>query len=163
MRVSFEDRFWSKVDRTGGDSECWEWQAGKTLGYGRFFVHDERGRRMEPAHRIAYEQLRGAIPDGMTLDHLCRNRACCNPAHLEPVTRGLNVLRGEAPTIALHRSGRCSRGHAVTGGNVRIVRRGDREYKRCKQCRRAERQREYARLRALRRTGDLPAALARVA
>lgn len=75
-------------------SGCWEWRAAKAGGgYGRFAPD---GRRQVQAHRFAYEIVCGAIPDGLDLDHLCRNRGCVNPAHLEPVTRQENVRRGLA-------------------------------------------------------------------
>jgi hypothetical protein len=81
-------RFWSKVDRTG---DCWKWTAGLTgSGYGRF--RWDGGE--VAAHRFAYELLVGAIPDGLQIDHLCRNRACVNPAHMEPITQRENILRG---------------------------------------------------------------------
>src|SRR5690554_52868 len=88
-------RFWAKVslpDQNG----CLAWQATKTRdGYGKFRFSG----RLWRAHRFAYSALVGAIPDGAQLDHLCRNRACVNPEHLEPVPPRTNVLRGE--------SGRC--------------------------------------------------------
>jgi hypothetical protein len=91
------DRFWEKVDKSG---ECWLWQAGKCAGYGRFFVP---GSRPVPAHRWAYEALVGPIPDGLVIDHLCRNPACVNPAHMEPVTIVENVRRGSLSRDGLGR------------------------------------------------------------
>lgn len=81
---------------------CWDWTGTKTDdGYGR--VHTDAGMRV--AHRVIYELLVGEIPEGHDLDHLCRNRACCNPQHLEPVTRRENLLRGDTIPAA-HVAGR---------------------------------------------------------
>ena len=109
-RVSpIEDRMRDKILVT--PDGCWRWIGFiDKAGYGRI----NGGRRGSPvlyAHRVAYELHKGAIGERLELDHLCRNRWCCNPDHLEPVTHQTNVLRGIAPAIVLHRSGKCSRGH----------------------------------------------------
>ena len=91
--VSEEARFWIKVHAEDGVA-CWRWLAAKSHdGYGRFRTSD---RRTIIAHRMAYEMCVGPIPEKMTLDHLCRNRLCMNPAHMEVVTRGENTSRGWA-------------------------------------------------------------------
>ena len=87
------DRYWAKVDASG---DCWEWTATKRGGYGRIRgQHDgaERGRYLQ-AHRVGWELLVGPIPEGMTIDHLCRNRGCQNIDHLEVVTLAENIRRG---------------------------------------------------------------------
>lgn len=81
-------RFWRRVDRTDA---CWLWRGWiNAKGYGHFGVNN---RLTVKAHRWSYEQLVGPIPHGLTLDHLCRVRNCVNPAHLEPVTRAVNISR----------------------------------------------------------------------
>lgn len=79
-----EERFWEKVDQSG---DCWMWLASKyPSGYGAFWTD-----RCHAAHRIAYEYSVGPIPDGLFLDHTCRNRGCVNPAHLRVVTNQQNM------------------------------------------------------------------------
>jgi HNH endonuclease len=77
----------------GYESVCWVWQRARTrTGYGQAFD----GRMMRPAHRVYYDREYGKVSEGLILDHLCRVRACVNPAHLEPVTHAENVRRGKA-------------------------------------------------------------------
>ena len=99
------------ADRSEVDAgECWIFRGALSQGYGTIGHKGVTWR----VHRLAYVAMVGEIPDGLTLDHLCRNRACWNPAHLEPVPRGVNVLRGNAPTVVAYREGRCLRGHDMT-------------------------------------------------
>jgi hypothetical protein len=108
------ERFWSKVCVSANG--CWEWTASRHQGYGQFRINAPRAVR--GAHRISYEALIGPVVKGLDLDHLCRNRACCNPAHLEPVTRRENLLRGQtlpsAQTLRTH----CPSGHPYDGENL---------------------------------------------
>lgn len=95
------DRFFAKVDDTG---DCWVWTAGRfDCGYGAFY---HQGRN-HPAHRIAYLWFRGPIPAALQIDHLCRNRACVNPAHLDLVDAGTNVRRGGNPAALNARKTAC--------------------------------------------------------
>lgn len=122
------DRFWSYVHKTDG---CWLWTGGlMNKGYGTFWA----GRSLR-AHRVAYELCIGPIPEGLTLDHLCRVRRCVNPAHLEPVTIRENVMRGEGITAALAARDYCVNGHPLTGDNLRIDAHG---HRRCRTCGRAK-------------------------
>lgn len=89
----------AKVDVTADG--CWAWKGAKTpTGYGVVSIE----RRARKAHRYSYLHLVGPVPDGLVLDHLCRNRACVNPAHMEPVTQRTNVLRGNSPSAQKWRS-----------------------------------------------------------
>lgn len=117
--IQFRDRrlpesFWSKVV-LNTSSGCWEWAAARNeLGYGIYAVSREPRR----AHRVAFSALVGPIPEGLDLDHLCRNAGCCNPAHLEPVTHRVNVLRGESPLAHLAKRTHCVEGHSLSGANL---------------------------------------------
>jgi hypothetical protein len=131
------ERFWPKVDKTSSPDGCWLWTAALSqAGYGAFGAERVNGRnRFVHAHRFAYELLVGPIPEGLQLDHLCRNRACCNPAHLEPVTLRENLMRGN--TVAARNSIKthCKHGHPFDLENTRIdPRTGNRA---CWTCRRA--------------------------
>lgn len=125
------ERFWKKVDRRGPD-ECWLWFAWKSSkGYGRFHV-DGKGQQ---AHRVAYEALVGPIPKGLQLDHLCRNPACVNPAHLEPVTGKENVNRGQSAELSAAQQRaitHCPNGHQYTPENTYTDPRG---WRNCRKCR----------------------------
>jgi hypothetical protein len=112
MTPSQEQRFWAKVDV----GDCWHWLASVTPdGYGHFRLNG----RIAKAHRVAWEFLVGPIPAGLTLDHLCRNRSCVNPDHLEPVDRRENIRRGVAGAHNRNK-GECSQGHPFTTENTRI-------------------------------------------
>lgn len=96
-------------------SGCWEWTGAVTWsGYGQI----KSGAKIVYAHRHMYELLVGPIPDGLQIDHLCRNRVCVNPSHLEPVTNRENTIRGEGPTAKNSRKTHCKRGHELSGSNV---------------------------------------------
>ncbi len=102
------DRFWAMVTKT---DSCWLWTGAKAskYGHGKFMPTAKKNMK---AHRWAWEALVGPIPDGLTLDHLCRVPACVNPAHLEPVTLSENVRR-QAAAIT-----HCPQGHPLSGANL---------------------------------------------
>lgn len=115
------ERFWKKVRKT---KTCWLWTAMKDQnGYGRTRY---KGRPSVPAHRVAYELEVGPIPEGLELDHLCRNTSCVNPSHLEPVTHAENIRRGYAAQSHC-RSGE----HRMVEGNIVVDENGHRL---CRQC-----------------------------
>lgn len=131
-------RFWPRINKM--ESGCWEWTGTiSESGYGQFWD----GSRLVRPHRWVYEAVVGPIPDGLVIDHLCRNRACCNPAHLEPVTRRENSLRGVSPNAENARKTHCKRGHEFTPENT--IRRADAPTRRqCRECKRIK-DREYRR------------------
>lgn len=97
------------------------------------------------AHRLAYEMLRGPIPKDKEIDHLCRERSCANPWHLEIVPRRENVLRGESPMAKHARKTHCIHGHPLTGENLYV--RPDNEGRQCRACRQEAMRRFYTRRR----------------
>lgn len=137
------ERFAEKIALT--DSGCIEWIAFVSNGYGRFFAGRTRlgENGVVSAHRWSYEYHRGPVPDGLELDHLCRNRACVNPDHLEPVTHSENTLRGMAPSALAAKKAHCPEGHPYSGDNLLVDNEGKR---RCRSCTR-QRNREAARRR----------------
>jgi hypothetical protein len=115
------ERFESKIGRST-DTACWTWTGPLTKGgYGLFgLTRTALGQRTKNvyAHRYSYERSKGPIPDGLQIDHLCRNRRCINPDHLEAVTGSVNVRRGEAPQMRRLRRTQCKYGHPFTQENT---------------------------------------------
>lgn len=140
-----DNRFWSKVD-AWGPFACWTWtRARDRNGYGKFWLNGT----MHLAHRVSWQTLVGPVPEGMSLDHLCRNPACVNPDHLEPVTHAENVRRGAGGAHTRQKT-HCPQGHPYDGDNLRIGRtRGERYCRECqRQKDRLERQMHPDRVRA---------------
>lgn len=128
LKEDLSSRFWRKVDK-GGPGGCWLWTANKNRGGYGFIKIDRRNRS---AHRVAYELSVGPIPDGLTIDHLCRVRHCVNPAHLEVVTKRTNTLRGTSPSAVHARKTHCTHGHKFTPENTYHWRGG----RKCRACHR---------------------------
>jgi len=150
-RGSIFDRFVSGINVV--DSGCWEWTHTRRHGYGRVSLEG----RTQAAHRVAYEWFVGPIPEGLDLDHLCRNPPCVNPEHLEPVTREENLRRQGAVALAVTV---CPQGHELTDENTYWYRS---KHRRCKTCRVAQRKASLARQRGVyndRRRQDRAAARA---
>ena len=99
------------------NSGCWLWLGALSRGYGRTTIYHSQFHE-HYAHRVIYRLLIGSIPDGLTLDHKCRVRHCVNPAHLEPVPIGVNVLRGESASGVNSRRTSCVHGHELSGENL---------------------------------------------
>lgn len=109
---------------------CWLWTGMKTeYGYARLYIKNKKNTR---AHKWAYEQLYGVVPDGLVLDHLCRVRHCVNPEHLEAVTPRINVLRGMGTASLNAQKTHCFRGHPLLGSNLLLNRDG--RGRRCHKC-----------------------------
>lgn len=127
-------RFWSKVKKTSGG--CWFWTASVNHGgYGKFWVD---GHTIQ-AHRVAYILERGEIEEGLTLDHLCRERRCVKPAHLEPVTIKENLDRSPRnPKYRTH----CPSGHVYDLVNTSYTVPGERRCRECAKIRTRKRNRE---------------------
>jgi hypothetical protein len=99
------------------ENGCWVWQKKiNNMGYGHMGVQ----RKLVYPHRISYVAFVGPIPDGLVLDHLCKNPPCCNPDHLEPVTERENLRRGDGWPGVNARKTHCIRGHAFDERNTRI-------------------------------------------
>lgn len=134
------------ADKIEPDGDCWIWTAAVgTHGYGAVWIDGAT----TVAHRAVYEFLVGPIPEGLTLDHVCRRTLCVNPDHLDPVSHRTNCLRGNAPAALIRRRRVCARGHRLVGDNVYDERPNGTRY--CRACRtitdaaRARREREPAR------------------
>lgn len=135
MDDKYEARFLSRVRKE--ETGCWIWTAGKTdTGYGYFW----EGSTTRVAHRWWYERLHGGLADGLQLDHLCRNKACVNPDHLEPVSARENTRR--APSHNANKT-HCPYGHEYTPENTLPRTRGRRE---CRKCNRRRSRERYSRL-----------------
>ena len=123
-----DDRFWSKVDKT---DSCWNWTACKSLhGYGGFQLND----KWRIAHRVSYEDKNGKIPEGIVIDHLCKNKSCVNPVHLEAVTQKENIMRGTWFASLNAKKTHCPKGHEFTPENTISYKRKTWIQRQCRIC-----------------------------
>lgn len=130
-----KERFMSKF-RVNPEIGCHEWTACKGKdGYGRFNTGGKHGPVVR-AHKFSYETFKGPIPDGLQIDHLCRNRICCNPDHLEAVTQQENIRRGDGGKHMREKT-HCPKGHPYSGANLYIEPSTGR--RRCQVCTKATR------------------------
>lgn len=130
-KLSLRARLESKIRED--ESGCWIWTGYVgPHGYGMIHVSWNAGTSMPAvAHRVSYELNVGPIPEGLVLDHLCKVRACVNPAHLEPVSQGTNFLRSDHPSARAVRTGHCKRGHELINANLNVRPDGKRDCRAC--------------------------------
>lgn len=143
------ERLLSRVEVVPGplSSACWVWRGGgKRNGYGVIGLgsRSDGSKRTELVHRVAYEAWVGELVEGLTIDHLCRNRRCVCPEHLEQVSNRENILRGVGWAAVNARVERCPDGHEYTPENTYTSRRGMRS---CRACHRVREGARKARLR----------------
>lgn len=134
-------RFWRHVAKV--ESGCWEWTGHRNAmtGYGALNVN----RVSTLAHRFSYEMNKGPIPAGLVIDHLCRNRACVNPDHLEVVSQRENCLRGEGISAIRARQTHCANGHPFAPPHLMTyIRNTGNLVRRCRTCLNAWRRANYA-------------------
>ena len=127
--------FWRRIEKTPA---CWIWKGDiANNGYGIFTVTVSKNKTKNlTAHRFSYELHKGPILAGLTIDHLCRNRSCANPEHLEAVTLRENILRGISLAANNARKQFCKRGHPLEGTNLYLKRYAPRQERICRECRR---------------------------
>jgi hypothetical protein len=134
------ERFWAKT--ISGENGCIVWKGSiSTSGYGRITLNG----KPKQAHRFSFEQANGPIPEGLQIDHVCRNRACVNPDHLRLVTSKQNTLaNSNSPSAINARKSHCPRGHIFTPENTSIPK--SNPHRRCKACDRERSRRTYKKM-----------------
>lgn len=118
--------------------ECWEWVGSSYNGYGKF---NTGKKKIKWAHRISYEIFKGKVPKNLHIDHVCKNRSCVNPNHLEAVTQKINNIRA----WTIHRKRYCPSGHEFTKENTDF----SQKWRRCKECHRIDSKKRYHQIKQL--------------
>ena len=113
LKKTTEERFWSHVDKT---NSCWNWTG--HLNAKKRYGHIKINKKYFLVHRFSYELSKGKIPEGLTIDHLCRNTSCVNPDHLEAVTMKENLMRGIGACAINSRKTHCPQGHEYAEENI---------------------------------------------
>ena len=128
------DSYWVPEPNSG----CWLWMNYlNAAGYGQIYALRKNGTKASrAAYKVGYELYKGPVPDGLELDHKCKQRSCVNPDHLEPVTRTVNVLRSDWPSAINSRKNQCGRGHEYVGENYYIKSTKGRRRRICRLCNR---------------------------
>jgi len=131
VSITNEEKFWGMVKKT---DSCWIWTGTQTKdGYGRFWQKAKK----KLVHRISFESLKNIIPKGLEIDHLCRNRICVNPDHMECVTHAENMKRSHPNNS---QKTHCPQGHPYDEKNTKIVIGGNgNKWRHCRICGRIER------------------------
>jgi hypothetical protein len=109
---------------------CWVYPGTNRSGYGQISIGSRGAHRVFGTHVVTYTHFVAPVPDGLQLDHLCRNRACCNPWHLEPVTCQENLRRGNGASGLNYRKTHCRHGHPFNEVNTYR----DRDGRHCRPC-----------------------------
>lgn len=134
--ISLPDRLFNKL-MADPNSGCWLWTGALANGYGAAKI--PKTRRQAPAHRTVYEHFNGPVPSHLVMDHKCRNRACCNPAHLRVTTHRENILCGEGVSAKAAAQTHCANGHSL--GDAYLLRNG--RHRKCRVCHKAADARYY--------------------